>query len=174
MGKTPKRITAENVRTLAGEVAVKQQSKEEAELPFQCDICQKRFKSKSGMLGHMSTHNVETVLSANEDEDQGINKEDPTEWIRRYVKGVVVNEDLIKALSTQEQVTFIIPEDPFDTKISYLFGLNGQFFEYPIGQYIVLPRDIVTQIRSQYKESEIAKRRNLMDRSKDVTTALTR
>lgn len=172
MGKTPDRITATNVKKMVGDVATKQRSKEEAELPYVCEICGKRFKSPQGLSGHMITHNIETVdMPVAVD----MSDEDSTAWVRMYAKGNVLgNEDVIKLLSIQERVTFIIPEDPYDTRTSFVYGLNGQMFEFPIGQYIVLPRDVVNDIKRQYKESELAKKRDRLDRSKSVSEALTR
>lgn len=171
MGKTPDRITAENVKNMAGDAYTKVVSKEELELPYECSICKKRFKTIQGKNGHMTSHRIETIdtqvesVAVEEDED-------PTLWVKRYVKGRVVNEELIKTLAAQEKVTFVIPEDPFDTNLFFLLGLNGQMFEYPVGQYVVIPRSIVNQIKNTYKETEIAKRRNLVERNKDVERAL--
>jgi hypothetical protein len=52
-------------------------------------------------------------------------------------------------------------------------GINGQKFDYPVGQYVVVPRNIVTLIKNTYKETETAKRRNLVERNKKVQEALT-
>lgn len=172
MGKTPKKITAKNVKEVAGGSATKQRSKKEAELPYQCDICEKRFKSQQGLAGHMNTHKVETIDMGGDDKKEE-KEEDPTAWVKEFAIGGT-NQELMKALSTQERVTFIIPEDPYNSQTDYILGLNGQFFKFPVGKYIILPRDIVTQIRSQYQESELAKRRDLADRSEKVQEALTR
>jgi hypothetical protein len=171
MGKTPKKITASNVKAVAGGSATKQRSKEEAELPYQCDICEKRFKSQQGLAGHMNTHKVETIDMGVEEKEE--KEDDPAAWVREFAVGGN-NQELIKTLSMQERVTFIIPEDPYNSQTDYVLGLNGQFFKYPVGKYIVVPRDIVTQIRNQYQESELAKRRNLADRSEKVQEALTK
>lgn len=171
MGKTPDRITADNVKNLSGEASTKMLSKEEIEFPYECPICKKRFKTVQGRNGHMSTHRIETIDTEVESliDDS---EEDPMEWVKMYVKGRITNEEVIKILAAEEKVTFVIPEDPFDSKLNYLLGLNGQMFEYPIGQYIILPRSIVNQIKNTYKETELAKRRNLVERNKEVERAL--
>jgi len=171
MGKTPDRITADNVKNMAGDFLTKKLSKEEIELPYECPICKKRFKSIQGKNGHMTTHKVETIDSEVADVAMG-SDEDPTLWIKKFVKGAIVNDELIKQLAAEEQVTFVIPEDPYDNNLLFLLGLNGQLFEYPVGQYVVLPRSIVNQIKNTYKETELAKRRNLVERNKDVERAL--
>ena len=170
MGKTPDRITADNVKSVAGEALVKKLSKEEVEFPYECPVCKKRFKSIQGRNGHMNTHKIETIDT--EMEGVVVEEEDPEEWVKRYVKGRVVNNEVIKILAAEEKVTFVIPEDPFDTNLNFLLGLNGQLFEYPVGQYVVLPRSIVNLIKNTYKETETAKRRNLVERNKDVQSAL--
>lgn len=171
MGKTPDRITADNVKNMAGDILTKKMSREEIELPYECPICKKRFKSIQGKNGHMTTHKVETIDT--EVADVTLTDEDPTAWVKRYVRGGrVTNEELIKDLANEEKVTFVIPEDPFDSNTIYPLGLNGQMFDYPVGEYVILPRPIVTQIKDTFKDTELAKRRNLVERNKDVERAL--
>jgi hypothetical protein len=170
MGKTPKRITADNVKKVAGDASTKKATKEELELPYQCDVCGKRFKSSQGKAGHMNTHKIETVDM--EDEDEKEEKEDPKEWVLRYARKPIVNQEVIDILAEQEKVTFVIPEDPLDNRLNYSLGINGQKFDYPVGQYVVIPRNIVTQIKNTYKETETAKRRKLVERNQKVQDAL--
>lgn len=170
MENIPERITAENVKQSADAASTIMQSKEELENPYVCEICKRRFKNSSGLRGHMVVHKVETIDSVTEEEEKD---EDPTQWIKMYAKdSKVTNSELIKLLSLQPQVTFIIPEDPYDSSLTRIFGLNGQLFEFPVGQYIVLPRDIVTQIKGEYKETELAKRQKLINAQNQ--SALTR
>jgi len=169
MGKTPERITAENVKTVASAASTKKATKEEIELPYQCEVCGKRFKSQQGKGGHMNTHKVETIDMEDSKEEK---EEDATAWILEYARKPIVNQEVIDILSKQEKVTFVIPEDPLDSRLTYPLGLNGQKFDYPVGQYVVLPRNIVTQIKNTYKETETAKRRNLVGRNTKVQNAL--
>jgi hypothetical protein len=171
MGKTPKKITADNVKEVAGAASTKKATKEEIELPYKCEVCGKRFKSVQGRSGHMNTHKIETVDM--EDEEKEEPEESPKEWVLKYARKPIVNQEVIDILSDQEKVTFGIPEDPMDTRLTYSVGINGQKFDYPVGQYVVVPRNIVTLIKNTYKETETAKRRNLVERNKKVQEALT-
>ena len=172
MGKTPDRITADNVKNVVGGDLTKVRSKEELEFPYECAICKKRFKSVQGRNGHMTTHNIETIDVGGEEEIINIERENPTEWVTRYARKPITNQDTINILSKEEQVTFVIPEDPYDSRVNFVLGLNGQKFDYPVGEYVILPRSIVKQIKNIFKESELAKRRGLIERSKDVEQAL--
>lgn len=172
MGKTPKKITADNVKEVASAASTKKATKEEIELPYKCAVCGKRFKSVQGRSGHMNTHKIETVDMEDEEEEKK-EEESSTAWILKYARRPIVNQEVIDILSEQEKVTFVIPEDPMDNRLTYSLGINGQKFDYPVGQYVIIPRDIVTQIKNTYKETETAKRRNLVERNKKVQDALT-
>lgn len=171
MGKTPDRITADNIKDVVGDASTKKATKEEIEFPYKCDICGKRFKTVQGRSGHMNTHNIETIDMGDTNENKET-EESSTEWVLRYARKPIFNEEVIKKLSEQEKVTFVIPEDILGSQLIYSLGINGQQFDYPVGQYVTLPRDIVTQIKNVYKESESAKRRKLIERNKAVEDAL--
>jgi len=169
MGKTPEKITFDNVKEVLGEASAKRFSREEIEFPYKCEICDKRFKTAQGKVFHMRTHKIETIDLTSEEKEI---EEDPTEWVSRYARRPIANQEVIDILSQQEKVTFLIPENMLETRLTYVVGINGQLFDYPVGQYVVLPRDIVTLIKNIYKETETAKRRNLVERSKEVQEAL--
>lgn len=172
MSKTPERITASNVRNVAGSASTKQKMKEDISNPFQCDICLKKFKNKSGLSSHMKTHNVQRPDSP--DEKVPVQTEDPTAWVRKYARnGRTTNEDMIQILSKQKRIAFIINQDPNTKDKTYLCGINEQDFEYPTEDYIELPESIVTLIKQQYKATQAALKTNLVSRSDDVKSALT-
>jgi hypothetical protein len=175
MGKTPQRITATNIKTVVGGAAVKQLSKEEAELPYACDICEKRFKSSQGLSGHMMVHKVQTPSSPDVLEHLVEQDEDPLEWVTRYARGGVIGDlEIVRKLAGQKRVAFFINASTSNNDLFYEMGMNGQHFSYPVEQYLELPEDVVKQIKSNHQETEFAKRQGLANRSPEMINALTR
>lgn len=173
MSKTPGRITASNVKTVAGEASTKQKMREDLGSPYKCDYCGKTFKNQSGLSSHMNTHNVQRPDTP--DPEAPPQPENPTQWVAQYArKGKIKNPQLIEEFSKQKKVAFIINQDPNSGDKTYLCGINGQDFEYPVEEYIELPEGIVRLIKSQYKATEQAKKTNLISRADHVQKALTK
>ena len=172
MGKTPERITSSNVKNVAGAASTKQKTREEASKPYKCDYCGKTFKNKPGLASHMRTHNVQTVYTP--DEEPKHQAEDSTAWVKQYARGGRIgNESIIQILAKEKRINFIINQDPNTQDKTYLCGINGQDFEYPVEEYLELPESIVQLIKQQYKATEEAKKTNLISRSDAVRDALT-
>lgn len=174
MGKTPERITASNVKNVAGAASTKKKTKEEISSPYQCDICGKRVKNKAGLISHMQVHGLQTVETI-EEETKEAKKEDPRAWVTQYArKGRVTDYAVVDKLAGEERIAFLINESQETTKGFYEAGINGQDFLYPVEKYIELPKTMVEHIKQQYRDMEKAKKTNLVSRSDDVRDALTR
>jgi len=171
MSKTQDRITPENVGAIPSSPKDKEEIKKAVEKPFVCDICNKVFKSKAGLVSHKKSHDVVIEEPVVEVEEEGIpvKVEDPLKWVTQYLHGPLFNHRLVEAMSKEPRVTLILPRMDSESKSAVMEAkINGQAFEYPKGIYFECPKSMATLLMGSVQAESTAGADKLVGRSEEV------
>ena len=178
MSKTQKRITPENVGSIASSSKDKKEAKKPVESPFVCEVCGRSFKSKAGLASHMKTHK-EVIAEPIEEEPVEIPQEEEEideesiKWVTQYVRGIINNKPLIRQLSQERKITLILPKADSEGGSAVMEAkINGQAFEYPKGVYIDVPESMAVLLKSSVEAEESMGNESLSNRSEEVRKIL--
>ena len=169
MSKTQDRITPENVGAIPSSPKDKEEIKKAVEKPFVCDICDRVFKSKAGLVSHKKSHDVVIEEPVNEGEIIPVKVEDPLKWVTQYLHGPLFNHRLVEAMSKEPRVTLILPRMDSESKSAVMEAkINGQAFEYPKGIYFECPKSMATLLMGSVQAESTAGADKLVGRSEEV------
>jgi len=173
MSKTQERITPENVGVVKSSVKDKKAVKKVVETPFVCEICGKGFKSKGGLTKHKKVCKPEVVEVVEPVVVEEVSFEESTKWITQYIHGSLNNKPLVKQLSQEDRVTFIIPKTDSESKSAVMEAkINGQAFAYPKGVYIEIPKSMAILLKGSVEAEVRAGNKSLSNRSDEVKNIL--
>jgi len=170
MSKTPDKITPENIGSMVSSSKDKKEVKGKVEKPFVCEVCERTFKSKSGLASHMKTHKEVEVVEEKEIVEKVVALDkDATKWVTQYIRGGMNNKPLIKQLSEEKKVTLILPKADSESASAVMEAkINSQAFAYPKGVYIEVPESMATLLKGSVEAEVRMANDSLANRSEEV------